>query len=119
MVRFALAEFEDLLLQGGLYGAVRAVLYDIPQSTQHFYAILEWYNPATCTFFTPIGEMGLALHEMYEVSGLIIGDAPYEEYVPSNRGAIFAEEERSSSVRELLGGTVSLSHLWVGDRMEE
>jgi len=27
--------------------------------------------------------MGLALHEMYEVSGLVIGDAPYKEYVPS------------------------------------
>jgi len=26
--------------------------------------------------------MGLALHEMYKVSGLVIGDAPYEEYVP-------------------------------------
>jgi len=27
--------------------------------------------------------MGLALHEMYEVSGLEIGDAPCEEYVSS------------------------------------
>ena len=27
--------------------------------------------------------MGFALHEMYEVSGLMIGDAPYEEYVLS------------------------------------
>ena len=26
--------------------------------------------------------MGFALHEMYEVSGLVMGDAPYEEYVP-------------------------------------
>ena len=49
----------------------------------HFYAILERYNLETCTFFTPIGEMVLALHEMYEVSGLVIGDVPYEEYVPS------------------------------------
>ena len=29
--------------------------------------------------------MGLALHEMYEVSGLVIGDAPYEEYVSSTK----------------------------------
>ena len=36
------------------------------------------------TFFTPVGEMGLALHELYEVSGLVIGDAPYEEYVPTS-----------------------------------
>ena len=83
MVGLALAEFEDLLLQVGLYGAVRAIQYGILQSIQHFYAILERYNPNTCIFFTSIGEMGLALHEMYEVSGLIIGDAPYEEYVPS------------------------------------
>ena len=47
------------------------------------YAILERYNPAICTFFTPIGEMRLALHEMYEVSRLMIGDVPYKEYVPS------------------------------------
>ena len=28
--------------------------------------------------------MGLALHELYEVSGLVMGDAPYEEYVPTS-----------------------------------
>ena len=27
--------------------------------------------------------MGLALYEMYEVSGPVIGDTPYEDYVPS------------------------------------
>jgi len=26
--------------------------------------------------------MGLALYEMYEVSGLVIGDASYKEYFP-------------------------------------
>ena len=34
-------------------------------------------------FFTLIRKMGFALHEMYEISGLVMGDAPYEEYVPS------------------------------------
>ena len=67
---------------------MRAVQYGIPQSTQHFYAILERYNPETYTFFTPIEEMRFALHEMCEVSGLVIGDAPYEEYVPSKRSYI-------------------------------
>jgi len=28
--------------------------------------------------------MGLALHELYEVSGLVMGDAPYEEYIPTS-----------------------------------
>jgi len=65
-----------------LHEAIKAVQYGLPQSTQHFYAVLEHYNPETCTFFTLLGEMGLALQEMYEVSGLMIGDAPYEEYVP-------------------------------------
>jgi len=27
--------------------------------------------------------MGLTLHELYEVSGLVIGDALYEKYVPT------------------------------------
>ena len=75
MVGFVLAELGVLLLHAGLYGAVRAIQYSIPQSTQHFYIILEHYNPETCTFFTPLGEMGLALHKMNEVSGLVIGDA--------------------------------------------
>ena len=83
MVGFVLADLDNLLLQTGLYGAVRAIQYSILQSTQYFYAVLERYSPKTCTFFTPIGKIGLALHEMYEVSGLMIGDAPYEEYVPS------------------------------------
>jgi len=42
------------------------------------HAILERYNPETCTFFTPIKEIGLALHKIYEVSELVIGDALYE-----------------------------------------
>ena len=45
--------------------------------------MLEHYNLETCTLFTPVGEMGLALHEMYEVSGLEMEDIPYEEYSPS------------------------------------
>jgi len=68
---------------GVLYGAVSAIQYGIPQSIQYFYAILERYNLEACTFLTPIGEIGLVFHEMYELSGLMIGDAPYEEYVPS------------------------------------
>jgi len=61
---------------------VRAIQYSFSQSSQHFYAVLEHYNPEICTFFTPLGEIGLAFHVMYEVWGLMIVDAPYEEYVP-------------------------------------
>ena len=45
--------------------------------------MLEHYNPETCIFFTPVREMGFALLEMYEVSGLVMGDIPYEEYISS------------------------------------
>jgi len=34
-------------------------------------------------FFTPVGEIGFALHEMFEVSGLTMEDLPYKEYIPS------------------------------------
>jgi len=83
MVGFVLTELGDLLKRVGLYSAVRAVQWGIPQSSQNFFGILERYNPLTGTFFTPVGEMGLALHELHEVSGLVTGDMPYEEYVPT------------------------------------
>ena len=81
MVGFVLVELRDLLKQVGLSHSVRAVQYGLLQSSHSFYDVLERYNPLTCTFFTPVREMGLALHELYEASGLVIGDAPYEEYV--------------------------------------
>jgi len=46
----------------------------------NFYAIFELYYPAT--FFTPVGELGMALHEMWEVSALLMGSLPYKEYFP-------------------------------------
>jgi len=70
------------LVQCELYPAVRAVRYGITPSHYHFFAILEKYNLDTCTFFTPVGEMRFALHEMFEVSGLSMRDLPYEEYIP-------------------------------------
>lgn len=41
------------------------------------------YSPDTGTFFTPCRELRLALHEMYEVSGVPIGEISYEDYVPT------------------------------------
>ena len=84
MVSFVLTELGGLLDQVELSQAVRAMQYGILQSSHNFYGILEHYNPLTGTFFTPVGEMVLTLHELYEVSGLVMGDAPYEEYVPTS-----------------------------------
>ena len=61
MVRFVLVELGALLEQVRLYHAVKAVQYGLSQSSHNFYGILERYNPLTGTFFTPAGEMGLAL----------------------------------------------------------
>ena len=64
MVGFVLTELGDLLKQVGLYHAVRAVQYGLSQISHHFYGVMERYNPLTSTFFTLVGEMGLALHEL-------------------------------------------------------
>jgi len=73
----------------GIITAVRVVshgqghvLWDCP-SDYNFFEVLKRYNPDTCTFFTPVGEMGFALHEMFKVSGLSIGDLPYKQYISS------------------------------------
>ena len=60
-------------------------MYGIPVSCRHFLALLETYMPDSNTFLTSGGELGLALHEMHQVSGLPMGDCPYQEYFPSNQ----------------------------------
>jgi len=65
-----------------LYPAARATCYGITPCDNNFFGVLEKYNPNTCTFFTPIGEMRFALNEIFKVSGLSMGDLLYEEYIP-------------------------------------
>ena len=70
MTLYVLAHFEEDLERVGLYEAVRASCYGIQMSVANFYDIFELYCLATGTFFTPVGELGMALHEMWEVSAL-------------------------------------------------
>jgi len=79
---YVLAHFEEDLERLGLYEAVRATCYGIQMSVVNFYAIFELYCPGIGTFFTPVGELGMGLHEMWEVSALLMGFLPYEEYFP-------------------------------------
>lgn len=67
-----------------LYAVVRAVLFGILLSIYNFFSILERYNRNMCTFFTLVGEMGMAMHEMHEVTELSEGDYPYEELVETS-----------------------------------
>jgi len=64
---------------------IRVVCYRISSIHYNFFAIFEKYNPDTCTFFTPVGEIRFAPHAMFEVLGLTMGDLPYEEYIPSTK----------------------------------
>lgn len=65
-----------------LYCIIRTVQYGIPTSRFHFFYLLKLYNPNINTFFTPLGELGLALHEIFEVLRLPIEKISYKEYVP-------------------------------------
>ena len=62
-------------------------------SVANFYAIFELYYPAIGTFFTPVGELGMALHEMWEVSALPLGSLPYVEYFPCEAELALLEKE--------------------------
>ena len=81
---YVLEVFPDDLMRLGLYKSVRATCFRISIPT--FYAILEMYCPALRAFFTPVGKLGMALHEMSEVSNLPMGSLPYKEYF------LYAEE---------------------------
>ena len=50
------------------------------QSIPNFYAILEMYCLTSGTFFTTVDELGMVLHEMWEVFNLLMGFMPYERY---------------------------------------
>src|SRR5438270_7324084 len=75
-------EFEDHLRQIQLLPAVLAVRQDVRANVNNFLGMLEQYSPETCTFFTPVGEMGISPWEMQHVSGLPAGEFPCEEHVP-------------------------------------
>jgi len=61
---YVLDVFEADLKRLGLHEAVRATCFGINISVPTFYAVLEMYFPAPGMFFTLVGELGMALHEM-------------------------------------------------------
>ena len=77
---YVLEAFANDLKGLGLYKAVRAICLGISISIPTFYVILEMYCPTSGTFFTPVSKLGMALHEMWEISNLPMGSLPYEEY---------------------------------------
>jgi len=81
MVSFILKELKDLLLQCSLYHTVRAVQFGIALSHYHFFCNAREVQSGLLHFLHPVREMWFALHEMYEVSRLPIGELPQEEYI--------------------------------------
>lgn len=81
MINFVLSEFEATLKDIGLYKAIRNIQYGLLQSAYHLYNVLEMYNFKSGTFFTLVGELGLTLHEMFEVSLLLIEELPYKKII--------------------------------------
>src|SRR3954471_23414218 len=75
-------ELKDRLHQIQLLPAMLAVREGVRANVNNFLGMLEQYSPETCTFFTPIGEIGISPWEMQHVSGLPTGEFPYEEHVP-------------------------------------
>ena len=82
MMTRACTEFEDRLQQIQLLPAMFAVRQGMRANVNNFLGMLEQYSPETCTFFTPVGEIGISPWEMQHVSGLLAGEFPYEEHVP-------------------------------------
>lgn len=81
MINFVLSKFKTILKDIKLYGAIRNVQYGLLHSSYHLFSVLEMYNPKYKTFFTPVGELGFALYEMFEASLLSMGELPCEEIV--------------------------------------
>src|SRR5436190_10357215 len=59
-----------------------AVRQGVRANINNFLGMLEQYSPERCTFFTPVGEIGISPWEMQRVSDLPMGEFPYEEHVP-------------------------------------
>ena len=82
LMLYVLKHFHADLKKLGLCETVRATCYGIDISVPNFFAIFELYCPASGTFFTPIGELGMELHSMWKVSNLPMGSLPYEKNFP-------------------------------------
>lgn len=81
LVGYVLGRFRGVLETLDLHDAMRVVKFGLLLSVQNFFCILERYNAETHTFFTHVGEMGMEMHEMLEVTRLSEKDYPYEEFI--------------------------------------
>lgn len=82
-IRFVETELSGPLQSTHLAMGIKAVTYGVCQCLHAFYEMLEWFNSDSSTFYTPIGELDMVLHEMYAVFRLPWGEVPNMEcYLP-------------------------------------
>ena len=55
------ADFKRL----GLHEAIKVTCFGMNINVPTIYAVLEMYYPVPGMVFTPVGELGMALHEMW------------------------------------------------------
>src|SRR3954465_14824889 len=68
MMTYACTEFEDKLRRIQIFTALSAVHQGVHANMNNFLGMLEQYSPKTCTFFMPVGEIGISPWEMQRVS---------------------------------------------------
>lgn len=84
LVGHILGVCRNSLQRTGLYEAVMVIQVGFCQSYGDFVGIFDFYDPDSGTFFTPIGELEVAYHEIHYVSGLPYRKFLYEERFPTN-----------------------------------
>ena len=82
---FILANFEDVLNQAGIYGAVGVSQYPYHFCSNVWKAFLELWSPLTNTLHHGNGEMSISLWDLKMLGGLPISGIPYEEFIPENK----------------------------------
>ena len=78
MVSYVTKQLRKPLLQSSMSTAVRVVQYGIPQSLTIALPCWSYITP----IHVPSSPQAESYHKMYEVSGLLMGEMLYEEYIP-------------------------------------
>ncbi|CAB4316426.1 unnamed protein product [Prunus armeniaca] len=100
-VESILNDFDDVLRQADIYGAVVVSRYSYdfhPNVSRAFY---ELWGPLSNTFHHGNGEMGISLYDLKVIGGLPILGLPYDEFIPLNN-KLCREDLYPSTVGELL-----------------
>lgn len=66
----------------------------------------------------PVGDLGLAIHEIFEVLLLLVGELPYDRYVPTTEELNQLKSSDAHVKENILGDNVSVPNLHCSLRNE-